>query len=119
MNEPKILKIGGAEYPCQQTMGALRIFHSEVGHDIEADLGKMSTQDFFVYIYACCKSASRKLGKAFPYSSYEDFADDIPIESVKQVLTDFLAILTADTKESGGGGGDGSKKNSPSVKPTE
>lgn len=117
-----MLKINGAEYPCQQTMGALRIFQTEVGHDIPADLGAMSTQDFFVYIYACCKSACRKTKHSFPYDCYDDFADALPLDGIKEILADFLAILTngkAEKKEEGGTAAAPTKKNSRLRKPTE
>lgn len=68
-----VVEIDGKKYPCYQTMGALMLLESETGKS--ADQCTTMT-DQVTFLWACCKSASRREGIAFDYS-VEDFADNI------------------------------------------
>lgn len=72
------IEIDGKDYPCYQTMGALMLLERETGKSAD----KCTTlSDQCIFLWACCKSASRREGIDFPYT-IEDFADNITPEDL-------------------------------------
>lgn len=67
------IEVDGKDYPCYQTMGALMLLERETGKRAE-QCDTLSDQ--CVFLWACCKSASRREGVQFDYS-VEEFADSI------------------------------------------
>lgn len=69
----KTILIGGREYPCRVTMGAMVRFKRECGRDVsemkEGDVG-----DSVLFVWCCVKSACSADGVEFDLD-FESFAD--------------------------------------------
>lgn len=77
------VNVDGKDFPCYFTMGAAVIFKDITGRDTtEMDDG---LSDLAVYLYACCKSASRREKTDFPFEDVQDFADGIDIGEVARL----------------------------------
>lgn len=80
--EKKIAKlsIGGKEYPCRVTMGAMVRFKHESGKDVskldQSDLG-----DLVLFIYCCVQSACHADDVSFDMD-FATFADNLAPDSV-------------------------------------
>ncbi len=79
------LKVGGREYPCRVTMGAMVRFKYATGKDVsqldQGDIGELVR-----FIYCCVQSASKADGVTFD-TDFETFADLLEPDS----LTAFYA----------------------------
>lgn len=74
--------VGGKEYPCRVTMGALVWFKRESGHDVS----KMSQEDvseLALFLWCCVKSASNADGVEFPLD-FQTFADHLDAEDLQR-----------------------------------
>lgn len=81
MMEGKItVTIGGEDYPCRPTMGAMLRFRRETGRDIT----QLKTDEFYdlsVYLYCCVVSACA--ADKIPFDmSLMDFADQVKPEDM-------------------------------------
>lgn len=74
------LKVGGKEYPCRVTMGAMVRFKNESGKDV-SELRQNDIGDLLLFIYCCVKSASHADGDSFDMD-FETFADHLDPGSV-------------------------------------
>lgn len=74
------LRVGGKEYPCRVTMGAMVRFKNESGKDV-SELRQNDIGDLMLFIYCCVKSASHADGESFDMD-FETFADHLDPESV-------------------------------------
>lgn len=93
--------IGGREYPCRPTMGAMLRFKRETGREVtEMDAASMS--DLCVYLWCCVASASAREGVEFSLPLME-FADALDPED----LSEWTASMEGDAQ------GDGQKKRTP------
>ena len=96
------IMVGGREYPCRATMGAMLRFKRETGREVtELDLKQLS--DVAVWLWCCVSSACRADGVEFDLPLM-DFADRLSPE-----------VMTAWMSGEGGepdsdGDGDGEKK---------
>ncbi len=75
------ITIGGKEYPCRLTMGALVRYKNETGEDVS----KLREEDLsgqMMFIYCCVKSACNADGVAFDYD-FESFCDLLEPEDVR------------------------------------
>lgn len=68
------VNVGGAEYPCRVTMGAMLRFKRETGRDI-SDISERLT-DVVTWLWCCVASACSADGVEFSYS-LQDFADRV------------------------------------------
>lgn len=82
METKKLLKltIGGKEYPCRVTMGAMTRFKHESGKDV-SKMGQGDIGELVLFIYCCVKSACNADGVAFDMD-FETFADHLEPDSV-------------------------------------
>ena len=87
------VKIGGKEYPCRITMGAMLRFRRETGYDVN-QLKSDNTSDYIIFIWCCTASACNADGVEFGYS-LDDFADRLDPNG--------LNSLSLGTAEDGGG----------------
>lgn len=90
------IKIGGKEYPCRQTMGALLRFKRETGKEITETDGSLS--EMCVFLWCCVASACKADGVEFGMS-LEDFADVLSPEE----LGAWAEALSARGKSKGAG----------------
>ena len=67
------LPVGGKEYPCRVTMGAMVRFKNEAGKDVSA-LKQDDITELVLFIYCCVKSACNADKIPFDYD-FETFAD--------------------------------------------
>lgn len=72
MKQGKIT-IGGVDYPCRVTMGAMLRFKRETGKDVSAMNGN-DVADLVTFMWCCVKSASAADGVEMPLA-LEAFAD--------------------------------------------
>lgn len=78
---PKVtLTINGKDYPCYQTLGALRRFENETGHSV-ADFNQNSISEQVTLLYCMTKSACNKEGIPFDLC-VDDFADALTPEDL-------------------------------------
>ena len=69
----KKVKIGGKEYPCRITMGAMLRFRRETGYDVN-QIKSDNVADLIIFIWCCTISACNADGVEFDFS-LDDFAD--------------------------------------------
>lgn len=82
MEKPKITKlsVGGKEYPCRVTMGAMVRFKNESGKDV-SKLDQSDIGDLILFIYCCVQSACHADNVAFDMD-FATFADNLDPERV-------------------------------------
>ena len=85
MKKTKI-KVGGNEYPCRVTMGAMVRFKNESGKDVSAT-EKTNISELVLFVYCCVKSACNADKVAFDYD-FETFADLMEPDSVNSFYED-------------------------------
>lgn len=89
----KVIVIGGKEYPCRITMGAMVRFKNQTGHDISkidgTDLGEIAT-----FMWCCVKSSCVADDVDFKFGM-EEFADRLDVENVKA----FSQMMAADVEK--------------------
>lgn len=74
MNKNKTkISIGGNDYPCRVTMGAMVRFKNETGKDVGA-MNASDTAELMLFIFCCVKSACNADKVAFDMD-FEMFAD--------------------------------------------
>lgn len=78
------------EFPCKLTLGAMRRFKEETGHDVSRIDG---AADMAVLVWCCCKSQCNAEGVDMPYS-LEDFTDRLDMEAIGG----FSALLDPEKK---------------------
>lgn len=82
------IQIGGKEYPCRMTLGAMRRFKRETGKDVsaitEADIDDMIT------LMWCCAVSSCNADKTPFDMTLDDFADSLDSGDMGQ----FIAAAT-------------------------
>lgn len=78
------LKVGGKEYPCRVTMGAMVRFKRETGRDVST-LSQTDISDLVLFMWCCVASASKADGVEFDMS-FEDFADRLDGENLESFL---------------------------------
>ena len=76
MKQGKIT-IGGVDYPCRVTMGAMLRFKRETGKDVSAMNGN-DVADLVTFMWCCVKSASAADGGEMPLA-LEAFADALEL----------------------------------------
>lgn len=75
------ITINGNEYPCYQTMGAMRRFRRLTGREI-TEVQVTEASAMADYMYCCCAAASAAEHIEFNYS-IDDFADLITLDVMK------------------------------------
>lgn len=90
----KKLNLGGIDYPCRVTMGAMVRFKRETGYDVSA-IDEKGVSDLVLFMWCCVVSACKADGVSFDLS-FEDFADRLE----PGMLGEFLGVLDADEKKS-------------------
>lgn len=88
------VNVGGAEYPCRVTMGAMLRFKRETGRDI-SDISERLT-DVVTWLWCCVASACSADGVEFSYS-LQDFADRVE----PSTMNAFIASQKATESEGG------------------
>jgi hypothetical protein len=78
----KKVTLDGKDYPCYQTMGAMRRFRKATGQEI-SDVNVTEVSKMVDYMYYCTVSACAVEKVEFPYSD-EEFADRITVETMQQ-----------------------------------
>lgn len=73
MNKKTKIRVGGKEYPCRVTMGAMVRFRNESGKDVSA-LARDDISGLVLFVYCCVRSACNADGVEFGYD-FETFAD--------------------------------------------
>lgn len=81
------IKIQGRELPCRVTMGAMRRFKRETGHDVSA-MTASDIDDMIVFFWACTASACAADGVEFGMTP-DEFADSIDPEG----MNDFYSAM--------------------------
>jgi hypothetical protein len=89
------LVIGGKEYPCRITFGAMVRYKQQTGEDIsqvqQGDIASMA-----LFVWCCVKSASNADGVPFEMS-FEDFIDRLEPDAVNS----FYGSLENSQKKTG------------------
>lgn len=80
------IRVGGKEYPCRVTMGAMVRFKNETGKDV-SKLERTNISELVLFVYCCVKSACNADKVAFGYD-FETFADLMEPESVNSFYED-------------------------------
>lgn len=88
------VNVGGTEYPCRVTMGAMLRYKRETGRDI-SDISERLT-DVVTWLWCCVASACAADGVEFGFS-LQDFADRVEPSQMNA----FIAAQNAAT-DSGG-----------------
>lgn len=91
------ISLGGKEYPCRPTMGAMLRFKHETGREV-TEIGEGSVSDLCTYLWCCVKSASAADGIAFDVTLL-DFADALSASD----LTLWASSLQDDADGNGAG----------------
>lgn len=78
------LMVGGKEYPCRVTMGAMVRFKRETGRDVSS-LTQNDISDLVLFMWCCVVSASKADGVEFDMS-FEDFADRLDGKNLESFL---------------------------------
>lgn len=76
-----IINVGGKEYPCRPTMGAILRFKRETGREVTNMNG--SIEDLCTYLWCCVCSAAKREGVPFDMSLM-DFADHLEPDTLEQ-----------------------------------
>lgn len=76
------ITVGGVEYPCRATMGAMLRFKRETGREV-TEIDAKSVSDLALWIWCCVVSACNADGVAFELSLME-FADHLSPETLRQ-----------------------------------
>ena len=84
------ISVGGREYPCRATMGALLRFKRETGKEV-SEIGAGSMSELLTYLWCCVCSACAADGVKFSLS-LEQFADQCPMDA----FNDWTSSLAAD-----------------------
>lgn len=82
--------VGGKEYPCRITMGAMIRFKNEAGHDV-SEMSKSDVGEMLTFVWSCVKSACNADKIDFDMS-IQDFADQLSPND----LTSFYDSLGTD-----------------------
>jgi hypothetical protein len=96
------VKIGGKEYPCQLTIGAMKEFRNITGKEVDViDKAPDSEKVDLVMAlaYSCIKSVSRREGIELPFGSPDEMSDYIAVNELPDLITGFLD--TTDTQAKG------------------
>lgn len=83
------IKVGGKEYPCYPTMGAMLRFKDATGR--EASQMTNSLSDMATYLWACVTSACNRENKDFGMT-LQDFADAIDTEEMESWINSFSDV---------------------------
>lgn len=87
MNKNKMkISVGGKEYPCRVTMGAMVRFKNEAGKDVSA-MEKTDISELVLFIYCCVRSACNADKVPFDID-FETFADLMEPDSVNTFYED-------------------------------
>lgn len=78
-------KIGGKEYPCRLTLGAMRRFKRETGKDVS--LLKESDIDDIITLMFCCTASTCNADSVSFEMSLDDFADNLDADGIKEFLS--------------------------------
>ncbi len=87
------IMIGGKEYPCRVTMGALLRFKRERGHDVSS-LNDGDVEELLTLLWLCVLSACKADGVEFDMS-LEEFADLLDA----QEMTSFYASMAENAEK--------------------
>lgn len=98
MKKTKI-KVGGKEYPCRVTMGAMVRFKNESGKDVST-LEKTNISELVLFVYCCVKSACNADKVPFDYD-FETFADLMEPEGVNSFYEDMNGDEKKTTDQTG------------------
>ena len=74
------LTVGGKEYPCRVTMGAMVRFKRATGKDV-SQLNQSDIGELVQFIYCCVQSACKADDVAFD-TDFETFADSLEPDSL-------------------------------------
>lgn len=110
MSKSKMMKImvGGREYPCRATMGAMLRFKRETGREVtELDMSQMS--DLAVWLWCCVLSACAADGVDFGMGLME-FADQLSPDVMTAWVAGEASDESARNRSDGPDGDDGEKK---------
>nr|DAU40733.1 MAG TPA: tail assembly chaperone protein [Caudoviricetes sp.] len=80
MKQLQKLKVGGREYPCRVTMGAMVRFKRATGKDVN-QLNQSDISELVQFIYCCVQSACKADDVAFDVD-FETFADQLEPDSL-------------------------------------
>lgn len=75
------ITVGGVEYPCRSTMGAMLRFKRETGREV-TELDARSVSDLALWLWCCVSSACSADGVTFGLS-LQDFADRLSAETLR------------------------------------
>lgn len=76
------ITVGGVEYPCRATMGAMLRFKRETGREV-TEIDAKSVSDLALWLWCCVVSACSADGVTFELSLME-FADLLSPETLRQ-----------------------------------
>lgn len=75
------INVGGKMLPCRMTMGAMRQFKRETGHDV-SQLQTNDLDGLVMLVYCCVASACRADGADFSMD-VDDFADRLEPDAIQ------------------------------------
>lgn len=75
------ITVKGEKYPARLTLGAMRRFKAETGHELSD--GQISVSEMAALLWCCVKSACNADGIAFDML-LDDFADNLEMEQLEQ-----------------------------------
>lgn len=90
------LKIDGVDYPCRSSLGAMLYFKDETGKEA-TELNISAPSEVVVFLWACVKADSERLGKEFDMS-VQQFANRVSMDELQAWVTHMQA--EADNTES-------------------
>lgn len=82
MSKNTMIKIGGKEYPCRVTMGAMLRFNEMTGHDV-SKMESSSMADTTKFLWCCIKSAC-KVDAIEVEMDFETFADMLSLDDISE-----------------------------------
>ena len=91
------LTIGGKEYPCRMTMGAMVEFKNETGMEV-TDIEKGGMSAYVTFIWCCVRSACRADAIAFDLSIIE-MADLMDLGDFARLQSELFALQPVQGQE--------------------
>lgn len=89
-----VITLGGVEYPCRLTLGAIKAFKEQTGKEL-TDIGNdMVALGTLIYIAATKSGLKEK--KPFPWQTPDDLMDDITLQDMPALVEQLFGTQTAD-----------------------
>lgn len=92
-----VITLGGVEYPCRLTLGAIKAFKEQTGMEL-TDIGNdMVALGTLIHIAASKSGLKEKM--PFPWQTPDELMDDIALEDMPALVEQLFGTQTADAPD--------------------